>query len=284
MDRRPTRLFRRLAGGIIATGLAIGAVLASAGPALADEGNAPDTPLESSADAPQSAFSGNELQVTQTFATAVIQLVDKDWSAWFIDNKLQEPRVSYEIVQPGATFTSSCKQNGKPMVVTSDTANAFFCPTDSSGDDHGTIIVPVTALRRIWDGDLYDRSVKDAGDFTVATILAHEFGHHVVDELVRQHVYDRGPATPKNTELIADCFAGNWVEAAYGHGYLGSDPQQAIGQAVNALETLGDENLTSSTHHGTPEERANAIRIGLYGTEQNPVAGLPQNCVATYWD
>jgi uncharacterized protein len=275
---------RRIAKAALAVGIACAATFSLAGTASAAEVPVGDAPLVSSAAPPHTVYSGDELTATATFAAGIIQLADTDWTNWFVDNDLDVPRVGYQMIEPGDSYQSNCTLNGQPMVVTGETENAFYCSTDTVAEGYqGTIVVPVPALRRIWDGDLYSREITDAGDFTAATVIAHEFGHHVADELVTQGVFAQAPTTEKNRELIADCFAGNWVASAYGHGYMDDDPQGHIAQSVEAMEMLGDYEVTSPLHHGTPQERANAINIGIYGSQANPAPASPQNCIAAYW-
>ena len=281
---RRTRIGRGLVRGTAAGVIAITVALTATGTASAEPTDGAGDTLSSSAGPPESPYTGTDLEIAGTFAGNVIQMIDRDWSAWFVDRGLAEPRVGYELVEPDQVFQSSCGMNGASVTVDTDTPNAFFCGADRVVDGYqGTIVVPVRALRRIWDGNLYDRQVKQPGDIAVATVLAHEFGHHVADELVAQHQFSRMPATNEDNELLADCLAGNWVASAYGEGRLGDDREAVVDQAVGALETLGDYEFASPQHHGTPAERADAVRIGIYGTQDEPTPALPQNCFNAYW-
>jgi predicted metalloprotease len=244
-----------------------------------------DEPLGSGGAAPQSAYSGDELEIAQSYLTTVIQRADQDWTVWFTANGLQEPMVSYKFVTPGETYTSNCKNyEGGALVVEADHPNAYYCQADALANGYdGTLILPLITMRRMWDGDILSRQVKEPGDFAAATMVAHEFGHHVADELVRQGVQSGPPATPKNVELLADCFAGNWVGAVYQQGSLGDQAPEYVDQAVATLQAVGDYNVNDPGHHGTPAERGNAIQIGLYGTQEDPRPATPAVCINQYW-
>ena len=103
--------------------------------------------------------------------------------------------------------------------------------------------------------DLFVRSVADRGDFAAATILAHEWGHEVQDELglfrwAVAHRYWIGK------ELQADCYAGMFARHAAALGLLHPGDLEA-GRAL--LASLGDDRRmkrTSPQAHGTPAERA----------------------------
>ncbi len=77
---------------------------------------------------------------------------------------------------------------------------------------------------KMWNGDIFGRESAQAGDFAAAVLVAHEFGHHVQDELMVQlglrDIVGAGGQKIKQKELIADCFAGVWAYTAYFSGYL----------------------------------------------------------------
>lgn len=225
--------------------------------------------------------SSNEAGETNTEATtayvkAVVAHADKVWSAWFTNNGLPEPWVGVEIIEPGQSYTSKCQLNGS-RVIRSDTVNAAYCPSDQNGHDRGVLILPVVTLARMWTGDIFSRQVrgnKRVGDFAAAVVVAHEFGHHVQDELAQD--LDKTPPRNPNTELIADCFAGVWAHTVFVDGYLEAGD---LDEAINALGVIGD------THgsHGTNQQRVTAFRIGYFGSKANPTPGLPANCITAFW-
>lgn len=108
--------------------------------------------------------------------------------------------------------------------------------------------------RTIYFGyDLLRHSLATIGDFAAATVVAHEWGHEVQDELglfrwAVVHRYWIGK------ELQADCYAGMFARHAAALGLL-EDGDVEEGAAM--LASLGDQrmNRNSPQAHGTPAER-----------------------------
>jgi hypothetical protein len=88
----------------------------------------------------------------------------------------------------------------------------------------------------------------------VAGVLAHEWGHEV------QFAYswmNPNQSTVKPTELEADAFAGYYMGLAKLWAWSN------ITSFFNAVFNLGDYNFNSPQHHGTPQERLAAARLGF---------------------
>jgi len=104
------------------------------------------------------------------------------------------------------------------------------------------------------DAELFAHSIGNLGDFAAATILAHEWGHEVQDELgifrwAVRHRYWIGK------ELQADCYAGMFARNAAALGLLRNGDLEA---ATSLLASLGDDQRmprNSPQAHGTPLER-----------------------------
>jgi predicted metalloprotease len=210
-------------------------------------------------DAKSLTVSGSEPQTMDQFLTAVTKDVDAYWTKVFADNGLPEPRVSYRLIKPGETADSACG--------TLDDSTAAYCP----GDD--TITIAERFADGIYSGGL-DRALPGSaqgfggtmGDFAVAYVVAHEYGHQIQDEL---GVFDRNVPTV-NTELQADCYAGNWAKSAYDEDRLDDGDIQ---EALNAALAVGDFDFGNAGHHGTPEQREDAWTRGFQ-------AGDPSACSA----
>lgn len=225
----------------------------------------------------------------EQYLNFVVDELDQVWSQWFIKAGYAEPMVGYQIVEPGKTFTSKCTDtNQQPLKVGHDFPNAFYCPRDSIvGSDgrtyDGMVILPVTTFQKMWTGDVFERQSKQVGDFAAATIVAHEFGHHVQDELMTQFNARQGQQakapTGANKELIADCFAGVWMTAEYYRGVL---TDTDVEEAVAALEAIGDGPGVSADPHGTSAQRAAALRLGYHGGD-GYAPGKPAACINAYW-
>ena len=205
----------------------------------------------------------------EQFLTGVTKDVDAYWTQTFKASGLPEPRVGYTWIPAGQTAASACGGADGPM---GDSA-AAYCP----GDD--TIYISEKFATDIYDGALdhalpgssqgYGRTI---GDFAVAYIVAHEYGHQVQDELGLFEKYGWQVPT-MGFELQADCYAGTWAKSAYQQKRLEDGDVQ---EALDAALAVGDFDTGSPGHHGTPEQREEAWTNGFE-------SGDPSAC-STYLD
>lgn len=197
----------------------------------------------------------------------VVKDADAQWTAWFKQVGLREPFLYYHIVPEGSSYTTACRSPNGQQTVGANFPNAFYCSIDSNRS--GAIVLPVLTFQQMWDGNFFGTNSGTKGDFGAAAVVAHEFGHHIQDELTQQ----TGIARPagKNKELIADCFAGNWTSSLYQRGGLDDGDLE---EAVSGLFAIGDPDATVQSH-GTGPERIQALKIGLQGN--------PFSCFRTYW-
>jgi uncharacterized protein len=200
----------------------------------------------------------------EQFLTAVTEDVDTYWTRVFEDSGLPEPRVSYTAIPAGQNAPSTC---GDESGTLGDSA-AAYCP----GED--TIYISQKFAADIYNGSLdhvlpgssqgYGRTI---GDFAVAYVVAHEYGHEVQDELGLFQEY--GQQLPTMAfELQADCFAGTWAKSAYDENRLEEGDVQ---EALDAALAVGDFDASNPGHHGTPEQREEAWTNGFE-------AGDPSSC------
>ena len=197
----------------------------------------------------------SQSRTAEEFLTAVTQDVDTFWTQQFEAAGLPEPRVSYAWIPAGQTVASACGAEESAM---GDGA-AAYC----SGDD--TIFISEKFATDIYTGAL-DRALPGsangyggtAGDFAVAYIVAHEYGHQIQDELGLFKQY--GSIPTMRFELQADCFAGTWARSAYDDQRVESGD---LDEALNAALAVGDFKLDDPGHHGTPEQRREAWMSGF---------------------
>ncbi|WP_371652870.1 MULTISPECIES: neutral zinc metallopeptidase [unclassified Streptomyces] len=198
------------------------------------------------------------------------------WGNWLKSHNLQQAEPLYKIIQRGETYQDACDGT----ISSSDVPSAFYCPQDVRQDGvlyEGVLVFPVETMLAMQLGEVHGQYSEKAGEFTVATTVTHEMGHWVQDVLVYQKA--EPPLKPgKHTELMADCFSGVWA-AAKGEGALTVADFEA---AVESRKKAGDTNFTEPDHHGTPQERANAWKIGFFGLSNSP-GSYPENCIDEYW-
>jgi uncharacterized protein len=193
----------------------------------------------------------NEPQTIDAFLTDLITDVDRYWTRTLATAGLPEPRVAYDWVPPGAVRLTACGQRA-------DDNAAFYCPPDD------TIYVGQAFAAALYRGVLrglpgesagYGRA---AGDFAVAYVVAHEYAHNLQQEL---GVFDnRVSESAKPFELQADCFAGTWAHSVFAAGELQPGDLE---EATNAALAVGDFDVGNAQHHGTPEERREALLAGF---------------------
>ena len=112
--------------------------------------------------------------------------------------------------------------------------------------------------------------IKSFGGTTIPIIIAHEFAH-LVD-------YKYGALTnvsTKKRELFADYLAGMYMYIRITSlGYVD------VYAALRSFESLGDTDFGDVDHHGTPEERSDALQAGFEdikrSTERGVLLGLSQ--------
>lgn len=278
---RKVLTMRRMLGTVAAVLLASGLL---AGPAHAEPDCRQLTSCNTGLSAPSAApkrsgvNDSNYSYTVQEYLSWVVQDADAEWTTWFKKVGLREPDVGYRLVNQGeAPFVSKCKSpDGKIATAGHDFPNAFYCGSDSlttGGKTYqGMIVLPVTTFQQMWLGNVFGNNSGVGGDFGAAGIVAHEFGHHIIDEIALQRsVPESGRPAGKNNELAADCLAGNWVASVYARQNLEDGDMKEL---VAALNTMGDPSVKTNSH-GTVLERQDALRAGL--------SGNPFDCFKRYW-
>jgi len=277
-----TRTLSTLAGLTALAALA-GCTATAAEPVALPTTSAPPVPLAQPGDVPPRLNLGGppSLEEVEEFLIAVIEDADVVWTEYFLASGLEEPVLEYVIVQPDdEPWVSECGSVQEPLVMESDTRNAFFCALDGSldadGDPVGAIMFGAETMQALWLGVAFGMPIDVSGDFGAALVVAHEFGHHITWELATQlDAPEMGHVMW--FELIADCFAGNWTATAYAKGALETGDLEEAGAV---LAVIGD--APGIVDHGTAEQRTEAFLLGYQGNASfGP--GDPNACVSTYW-
>ncbi|MCF8611794.1 neutral zinc metallopeptidase [Gordonia sp. HY285] len=242
----------------------------------------PELPVYSSKQIADSGVTpANASTTVPAYMTEVLDDLDRTWQEWFAELNIESITPGRVLIEPGETFTSECLGKSE-SVLTSDFPNALFCTLDKQPDGQGvertgSIVLPVQTFADIWNGRLFGSDGIMLGDFTAATIIAHEYGHNVMYRLADAYgmiesQFPRG----NDPELLADCFAGNWAGTVFARKDLSI---KEIAQAAVLIFSIGDP--LPDQGHGTSIERIQALTRGF--TEKLTGHGQPLTCLKNYW-
>ena len=206
------------------------------------------------------------LDAQEQFAKRVTILLNQYWEPTFAasDQAFRPPTV---VVFDGPTQTGGCG-TGTPE------AGPFYCPGDEK------IYIDFTFYERL------ERQLGFDGDFALAYVLAHEYGHHVqnqlgIDAKVRQESQGASQAEANalsvKLELQADCFAGLWGRSAFEQDRLEAGD---FDEAIDAASAVGDDAIQGAGAdretftHGSSAERQKWFRTGYDSADPRPLRHL----------
>jgi predicted metalloprotease len=178
---------------------------------------------------------------------AVVNSVQKFWDGVFQRSDRRYPYADTvfftDQVQTGCGFASS-------------QVGPFYCPRDQQ------VYIDLGFF------DELESRFDAGGDFAEAYVIAHEYGHHVQNQLgVLERIgSDRqGPESRAvRAELQADCFAGTWAANAVDTGLIEELTQADINEGLDAASAIGDDRIQEQTQgqvnpetwtHGSSEQR-----------------------------
>ena len=179
---------------------------------------------------------------------AVVNSVQKFW-----DGVFQRSNRQYQYVD--TVFFTGQVQTGCGLA--GSQVGPFYCPADK-----------LVYIDLGFFDDLESQFGVEASPFVQAYVIAHEYGHHVQDQLgVLEKIRGdtQGPESlAVRSELQADCYAGVWAAHAVDTGLIEELTQTDINDGLDAAAAIGDDRIQETTQgqvnpetwtHGSSEQR-----------------------------
>jgi predicted metalloprotease len=179
---------------------------------------------------------------------AVVNSVQKFWDGVFERSNRQYQYVD-TVFFDGQTDTG--------CGVADSAVGPFYCPEDD-----------LVYIDLGFFDELKSRFGVKVSPFVQAYVIAHEYGHHVQDQLGVLDKIRGAPTGPESlgvrSELQADCYAGVWAAHAVDTGLVEELTQADINDGLDAAAAIGDDRIQQETQgqvnpetwtHGSSEQR-----------------------------
>jgi predicted metalloprotease len=147
----------------------------------------------------------------------------------------------------------------------------FYCPNDKR------VYIDLGFMDDMLTGQLG----AEGGPFALGYVLAHEYGHHIEDQLgvLGQMRTQQGPKSDSvKAELMADCLGGMWAKDAQrttdalGQMIISDLTTDDISRAIDAAQSVGDDRIQKESAgkvnpeqwtHGSSSQREHWFNTGL---------------------
>jgi predicted metalloprotease len=196
------------------------------------------------------------------FVAAVLGDSEDRWSDIFAENgrRYERPR----LVLFSRATRSACGTAQSAM-------GPFYCPNDQR------VYIDLGFMDDMLTGQLG----AEGGPFALGYVLAHEYGHHIEDQLgvLGRMRTQQGPRSDSvKAELMADCLGGMWAKDAQtttdalGQMIISDLTQDDISRAVDAAQAVGDDRIQKESGgrvnpeqwtHGSAAQREHWFNTGL---------------------
>ena len=203
--------------------------------------------------------SNEETQIATPENLAVEQPSALNKECGFVDNNWASAASLY------TTLPNSGSTTGSSLITTQNSTIASFwgrsAPTFRFVRDLTTPSSTFNAISystgKIYFGEAIFKWAynRDSSNLINVMILAHEYGHQLQYAFSLPSVSE---STARPNELEADGFSGYYLRRGYGKSTFAS-----IATAYDAAFAIGDNNVNSPGHHGTPAQRRSAVRLGF---------------------
>lgn len=175
------------------------------------------------------------------FAKTLGPLLNEFWQRALAMTDVDYMPPKYVVVPAGQVVMTGCEVPADGL---------FYCMLDE------TIYVNEGILKE----DLIAGEDWENRDYVIATVVAHEWGHHIqmltglapLSIVFQVNQEGNAPLIARQRELQADCYAGLFTRYARDRGWLNAGD---LDEAREAMMRAGDYAVDHLDHHGTPEQR-----------------------------